>query len=103
MRRYEENDFEPGVGTLPGGKRRILPFPCPAAGFVAFQPCPTANEAADRFYAELSEARELAVLRQQLASRIAALLKKERHKLENVGGDEERLVEGLEGAPAGRR
>ncbi len=101
VRRYEENDFAPGVGTLPDGKRRILPFPCPAAGFVEFLPYPTANEAADLHYAGVSEARELAALRQQLASRIAALLKKERHKLENVGGDEERLVEGMEGGAHG--
>ena len=101
VRRYEENDFAPGVGTLPDGKRRILPFPCPAAGFAEFEPHPSANDAADIFYAGVSEARELAVLRQQLASRIAALLKKERHKLENVGGDEERLVEGLAGGAHG--
>jgi predicted ribosome quality control (RQC) complex YloA/Tae2 family protein len=101
VRRYEESDFAPGIGTLPNGKRRILPFPCPAAGFAEFEPFPSANEAADRFYAEVAEARELAALRQQLASRISALLKKERHKLENVGGDEERLVEGLEGGARG--
>ncbi len=101
VRRYEENDFAPGVGTLPGGKRRILPFPCPAAGFAEFEPHPSANDAADIFYAAVSDSRELAVLRQQLASRIAALLKKERHKLENVGGDEERLVEGLAGGAHG--
>ncbi|MBP2675202.1 MAG: hypothetical protein H6Q84_2042 [Deltaproteobacteria bacterium] len=101
VRRYEENDFAPGIGTLPDGKRRILPFPCPAAGFVEFLPYPTANGAADLYYAEVSEARELAALRQQLASRISALLKKERHKLENVGGDEERLQEGLEGGARG--
>lgn len=101
VRRYEEDDFAPGIGTLPGGKRRILPFPCPAAGFVDFQPCPTANDAADRYYADVAEARELAALRQQLSTRIAALLKKERHKLENVGGDEERLLAGLEGGARG--
>jgi len=100
-RRYEENNFEPGIGTLPDGKRRILPFPCPAAGFVEFQPFPTANEAADRFYTYVAENQELAVLRQQLSSRITALLKKERNKLENVSGDEERLVEGLEGGKHG--
>src|SRR5512145_2214229 len=50
VRRYEENDFSPGIGTLPGGKKRLLPFPCPAAGFSAFEPCPSANEAADRYY-----------------------------------------------------
>ena len=100
-RRYEENDFSPGVATLSDGKRRLLPFPCPAAGFADFQPFPTANEAADRFYSEVAENHELAVLRQKLRSRIAALLKKERHKLENVGGDEERLVEGLEGGARG--
>jgi predicted ribosome quality control (RQC) complex YloA/Tae2 family protein len=95
VRRYEESDFSPGIGRLPNGKRRILPFPCPAAGFVEFQPFPTANDAADRYYADVSESREFATLRQQLSSRIAALLKKERHKLENVGGDEDRLLEGL--------
>jgi len=100
-RRYEESDFEPGIGTLPDRKRRILPFPCPSAGFVEFQPFPTANEAADQFYTEVAENHELAVLRQQLSSRITALLKKERHKLENVSGDEERLVEGLEGGARG--
>jgi len=101
VRRYEEVDFATGIGTLPNGKRRILPFPCPAAGFVEFTPFPTANGAADAFYAELSAARELAALRQQLKTRIAALLKKERHKLENVGGDEERLLEGLKGGAHG--
>ena len=100
-RRYEENEFEPGIGTLPNGKRGILPFPCPAAGFAEFKPFPTANEAADRFYTEASENHELAVLRQQLSSRITALLKKERHKLENVSGDEERLAEGMEGSARG--
>jgi len=101
VRRYEESDFAPGIGTLAGGKRRILPFPCPAAGFVDFLPFPTANTAADAFYAEVAEAREIAVLRQQVKTRIAALLKKERHKLENVGGDEERLVSGLQGTARG--
>lgn len=101
VRRYEEDDFAPGVGTLPDGKRRILPFPCPAAGFAGFEPYPSANDAADVFFAEVCEARELAALRQQLASRIAALLKKERHKLENVGGDEERLAEGRAGGAHG--
>jgi len=101
VRRYEEDDLAPGIGTLPGGKLRILPFPCAAAGFVDFLPFATANEAADRYYAGVAEGRELAALRQQLSSRIAALLKKERHKLENVGGDEERLLEGLEGEHRG--
>jgi predicted ribosome quality control (RQC) complex YloA/Tae2 family protein len=101
VRRYEEGDFSPGIGTLSDGKRRILPFPCPAAGFAGFLPFPTANAAADAFYAEIARARETAVLRQQVKSRIAALLKKERHKLENVGGDEERLVEGLQGTARG--
>ena len=101
VRRYDESDFDPGIGTLTSGKRRILPFPCPAAGFVDFIPFPTANAAADAFYAEVAGAREIAVLRQQVNSRIAALLKKERHKLENVGGDEERLVEGLQGTARG--
>jgi len=95
LRRYEEGDFAPGIGTLPGGKRRLLPFPCPAAGFSEFAPFPTANEAADSYYGEVAAAQELAVLRQQLRSRLSALLKKERHKLENVGGDEERVAEGL--------
>jgi len=101
VRRYQENDFAPGIGTLPNGKQRILPFPCPAAGFTDFQPFPTANEAADRYYAGVAEAREFAALRQQLVSRITAMRKKERHKLENVGGDEERLLEGLEGEGRG--
>jgi predicted ribosome quality control (RQC) complex YloA/Tae2 family protein len=101
VRRYEEDDFSPGIGTLPGGKRRILPFPCPAAGFDEFEPHPSANDAADAFYSAVAEARELATLRQQLSARIRALLKKERHKLENVGGDEERLVEGLAGSARG--
>ncbi|HWS16233.1 MAG TPA: NFACT RNA binding domain-containing protein, partial [Candidatus Methylomirabilis sp.] len=68
---------------------------------VAFTPFPAANAAADAFYAEVAEAREIAFLRQQVTSRIAVLLKKERHKLENVGGDEDRLVEGLRGAAYG--
>jgi predicted ribosome quality control (RQC) complex YloA/Tae2 family protein len=101
VRRYEESDFAPGIGTLASGRRRILPFPCAAAGFADFLPFPTANAAADAFYAEVAEAREIAVLRQQVKSRIAALLKKERHKLENVGGDEERLLEGLQGSARG--
>jgi len=101
VRRYEESDFSPGIGTLAGGKRRILPFPCPAAGFADFLPFPTANTAADAFYAEVAQAREFAVVRQQVKSRIAALLKKERHKLENVGGDEDRLVEALQGTAHG--
>ncbi len=95
VRRYEEEDFAPGIGTLAAGKRRLLPFPCEAAGFTGFVPYPTANEAADAWYGEVAAARELAVLRQQLRSRISALLKKERHKLENVAGDEERIAEGL--------
>jgi predicted ribosome quality control (RQC) complex YloA/Tae2 family protein len=101
VRRYEESDFSPGIGTLTSGKRRILPFPCPATGFADFLPFPTANAAADAFYAEVAEAREIAVLRQKVKSRIAALLKKERHKLENVGGDEDRLAEGLQGTARG--
>lgn len=95
VRRYEEGDFAPGIGTLPNGKRRLLPFPCPAAGFAEFAPFPTANEAADAYYGEVAAAHEIAVLRQQLRSRLSALLKKERHKLDNVGGDEERIAEGL--------
>jgi len=95
VRRYEEDDFSPGIATLPTGKRRLLPFPCEAAGFTEFSPFPTANEAADVFYGEMAAARELTVLRQQLRSRLTALLKKERHKLENVGGDEDRIAEGL--------
>jgi predicted ribosome quality control (RQC) complex YloA/Tae2 family protein len=101
VRRYEESDFSPGIGTLANGKKRILPFPCPAAGFVDFAPFPSANAAADAFYAEVAEGRDLAVLRQQLSSRISALLKKERQKLANVGGDEERLVEGMKGGAHG--
>jgi len=101
VRRYEEDDFSPGIGTLPTGKKRILPFPCPEAGFVDFSPAPSANEAADFFYGEAAKNLEDAVLRQQIKSRLSALLKKERHKLENVGGDEERLKEGLEGGGHG--
>jgi predicted ribosome quality control (RQC) complex YloA/Tae2 family protein len=101
VRRYEECAFSPGIGTLANGKKRILPFPCPAAGFVEFTPFPSANAAADAFYAEVAEGRDLAVLRQQLKSRISGLLKKERQKLANVGGDEERLVEGLKGGAFG--
>ena len=101
VRRYEEGDFSPGIGALPSGKKRLLPFPCPAAGFADFAPFPTANEAADAFYSEVMAARELAILRQQLRTRIATLLRKERHKLENVGGDEERLAEGLRGGEHG--
>ncbi|HLN92119.1 MAG TPA: NFACT RNA binding domain-containing protein, partial [Patescibacteria group bacterium] len=101
VRRYEEGDFAPGIGTLASGKRRILPFPCPAAGFADFLRFPTANAAADAYFGEVAQAREIAVLRQQIRSRITALLKKERHKLENVGGDEERLVEALQGTARG--
>ncbi|PWB61604.1 MAG: hypothetical protein C3F14_11605 [Deltaproteobacteria bacterium] len=101
VRRYEEDDLAPGIGTLPSGKKRILPFPCAVAGFVEFLPFPGANEAADAFYAEAAAGRELAALRQQLRSRISALLKKARHKMENIGGDEERLAEGLQGGAYG--
>ena len=101
VRRYEEEDFSPGIGTLPNGKKRLLPFPCPGAGFSEFAPFPTANEAADRHYGEVAAAQEEAVLLQQVRSRLSALLKKERHKLENVGGDEERLAEGLKGGASG--
>ncbi|GAB4232241.1 MAG: NFACT RNA binding domain-containing protein [Deltaproteobacteria bacterium] len=101
VRRYEESDFAPGIGTLPNGRKRILPFPCPAAGFAEYVPFPSANTAADVFYAEVSEERETAALRQQLRSRIGALMKKERRKLDNVGEDENRLAEGLKGAVRG--
>ena len=101
VRRYEADDFNPGIGMFPSGKKRILPFPCPAAGFEVFVPFPTANEAADLFYGEVAAVQEDAVLRQQNRSRLAALLKKERHKLENVGGDAERLEEGLKGGGCG--
>jgi predicted ribosome quality control (RQC) complex YloA/Tae2 family protein len=101
VRRYEENDFSPGIGRLPSGKKRLLPFPCPAAGFTEFSSFPSANAAADAYYSETAASRELAVLRQQLRSRISSLLKKERHKLENVGGDELRLEEGLKGGGYG--
>ena len=101
VRRYEEGDFAQGIGTLPNGKKRILPFPCPAAGFGEFVPFPAANTAADAFYAEVAEGRELSALRQQLKTRIAALLKKERQKLSNVGGDEERQQEGMRGGAHG--
>ncbi|MGB5994722.1 MAG: NFACT family protein, partial [Candidatus Deferrimicrobiaceae bacterium] len=50
VRRYEEDDFSPGIGILPTGKKRILPFPCPHAGFVEFSPASSANEAADLHY-----------------------------------------------------
>jgi predicted ribosome quality control (RQC) complex YloA/Tae2 family protein len=86
---------------LPSGKKRLLPFPCPVAGFTGFTPFADANAAADAYHSEAAAIRELAVLRQQLRSRIFALLKKERHKLENVGGDEERLAEGLKGGEYG--
>jgi len=101
VRRYEEGDFTPGIGTLPDGGKRILPFPCPSGGFAEFLPFPTANAAADAFYAEVAQSREVAALRRQVASRIAALLKKERRKLDNVGGDEDRLIEDLKGAAYG--
>jgi predicted ribosome quality control (RQC) complex YloA/Tae2 family protein len=101
VRRYEESDFSPGIGTLPSGRKRLLPFPCPAAGFTEFTPFPSANAAADAYYSEAASGRELAALRQQLRSRLSALIKKERHKLENVGGDEERLAEGLKGGGHG--
>jgi predicted ribosome quality control (RQC) complex YloA/Tae2 family protein len=101
VRRYEEDDFSPGIGTLPTGKKRILPFPCPEAGFVDFSPAPSANEAADLHYGEVARNLEDAVLRQQIRSRLSALLRKERHKLENVSGDEERLEEGRKGGDFG--
>jgi predicted ribosome quality control (RQC) complex YloA/Tae2 family protein len=101
VRRYEEDDLAPGIGTLPSGKKRILPFPCPLAGFTEIIPFSGANEAADSFYSEAAAGRELAALRQLLRSRISALLKKARHKLENIGGDESRLAEGLKGGAYG--
>lgn len=101
VRRYEAGDFSPGIATLPSGKKRLLPFSCPAAGFTEFTPFPSANAAADAYCSEAAAARELAILRQQLRSSVSALLKKERHKLENVGGDEERLAEGLKGGAYG--
>lgn len=101
VRRYEEDDFLPGIGTLPAGKTRILPFPCPAAGFTAFAPATSANDAADVHYAEIAQNREDAALRQRIRSRLTALLRRERHKLDNVGGDEERLNEGLKGGERG--
>ncbi len=101
VRRYEEDDFSPGIGILPAGKKRILPFPCPHAGFVDFSPAPSANEAADRYFGEIAQNLEDAVLRQKIRSRIAALLRKERHTLENVGGDEERLAAGRKGGEYG--
>jgi predicted ribosome quality control (RQC) complex YloA/Tae2 family protein len=101
VRRYEEDDFEPGIGTLPSGKTRVLPFPCPHAGFASFERFESANGAADRYYGEAAAAKEFAVLKQQVRSRLTALLKKERQKLENVGGDEERLREGLAGGEKG--
>ena len=101
VRRYEEDDFSPGIGTLPSGKKRLLPFPCPKAGFVGFAPATSANEAADLFYGEIARNLEVAVLRQNIRSRLVALLRKERHKLENVGGDEERLEEGRKGGDFG--
>ena len=101
VRRYEENDFSPGIGTLPSGRKRLLPFPCPAGGFTDFTGFPAANEAADAYYSEVAESGEIATLRQQIRSRLSSLLKKERHKLENVGGDEARLAEGLKGGEHG--
>ncbi len=101
VRRYEQDDFAPGIGTLSSGKKRILPFPCPHAGFVAFSPAPSANEAADLFYGEVARAHEDAVLRQQIRTRLSALLRKERIKLDNVGGDENRLQEGWKAGESG--
>ncbi len=101
VRRYEEDDFSPGIGTLPTGKKRLLPFPCPEAGFVDFSPAPSANAAADLHYGETARHLEDAVLRQQIRSRLSALLRKERHKLENVSGDEARLEEGWKGGEFG--
>jgi len=101
VRRYEEDDFSPGIGILPTGKRRILPFPLPYAGFTDFLPAPSANEAADLFFGEIARNLEDAVLRQKIRSRIAALLRRERHKLENVGGDEDRLAAGRKGGEYG--
>ena len=50
---------------------------------------------------EIAQNLEDAVLRQHIRSRLSALLRKERHKLENVGGDEERLEEGRKGGEFG--
>lgn len=101
VRRYEGNGFEPGIGTLPSGRTRVLPFPCPHAGFDSFERAETANAAADRYYGTVAAAREFGALKQQVRSRLTALLKKERQKLENVGGDEDRLREGFAGGEKG--
>lgn len=101
VRRYKTDDFAPGIGTLPGGSKRLLPFPCPAAGFVDFTAYPTANAAADAFFTEAAEAREAAQISQRLRGRIAALLRKERTKLEKVQGDRARLEEGLKAGEMG--
>jgi len=101
VRRYEEDDLAPGLGILPGGAKRLLPFPCPAAGFVHFLPFPTANDAAAAYYAEAAGTRTRQALAQALRSRIAALLRKERATLAKIEGDETRLREALKGREAG--
>jgi predicted ribosome quality control (RQC) complex YloA/Tae2 family protein len=111
-RRYAEDDLPVCIGTLPDGKGRLLPFPCPGAGFVGHRPFPPqggdgerpggpANRAADEFYAAVAEARDVSVLRQRAVSRLHALLKKERGTLEKVEGDVARLSEGLKGRERG--
>ncbi len=100
-RRYETGAFQPGVGTMPSGKSRLLPFPCPGAGFVSFEPFESANAAADHFFGEVVSLRDFSTLRQQIGSRLATLLKKERSTLAKVGNDEQRLRDGLAGGGCG--
>ncbi|HEY3489252.1 MAG TPA: NFACT RNA binding domain-containing protein [Candidatus Deferrimicrobiaceae bacterium] len=100
-RRYESGESRPCIGMPPSGKARLLPFPCPAAGFVSFESFPSANEAADRFFGGVTAERDAATLRQQIASRLGTLLRKARHTLEKVEGDEARLREGLAGGAHG--
>src|SRR5512138_2951476 len=100
-RRYEAGDSEPCIGALPSGKSRLLPFPCPGAGFLSFERFDSANAAADHFYGVVTAARDIATMRQQIGSRLNALLRKERNTLEKVAADSERLNEGLKGGAAG--
>ncbi len=100
-RRYDAADLQAGIATTPSGKSRLLPFPCPGAGFVSFEPFDGANAAADHFYGTVTTLRDESTLRQQIGSRLGALLRKERNTLEKVEGDEARLRDGLEGAASG--
>jgi predicted ribosome quality control (RQC) complex YloA/Tae2 family protein len=100
-RRYVSGESAPCIAVSPDGRERLLPFPCPASGYAVSERFDSANAAADRFFGGVVAEREQATLRQQLATRLAGLLRKERRTLEKVEADAERLQAGLDGAAHG--